>query len=258
MRRTIFFCAIGLLLLTSNVSAGVITIEQEEGTAYAYLVLDPGTQVAISAFRVQLSYPESVTITDIVFSPPYSGAYNIQNDNGSTIISGFTGEKASTTQLVKICFTGSGHIDAFVKKVIDYDLNVIVSDDEDDVNAQPVPSVPEYAPSPGYVSPRGTTSGTSNLDSEIPQNSQNTQPMSTPSDEEDRSYAPGHLDQASTPQLPEDNGSTEYDTVERVQQISSPATDSEGGSPTNAVTLSVFSLFAAIVISINIYYHGRR
>jgi len=256
MRRTIFFCAIGVLLLVSIVSAGVITIEQEEGTAY--LVLDPGAQVAISAFRVQLSYPESVTITDIVFSPPYSGAYNIQNDNGSTLISGFTGGKASTIQLVKIDFTGNGHIDVFVKKIIDYDLNVIISDEEDNVSVQPVPSVPEYALSPGYISPEGTASGTSNPDSGTPQISQNTQPISTSSGEREPSYSPGHLDQVSTPQLPGDNGSTGYDTVERVQQSSSPAMDFEEGLSTNTIPLSMFSLLAAIIISIIINYHGRR
>jgi len=258
MKKLIFSCAIGLLLLIPTVSAGLISIEQGEDTAY--LVLNPETQVEVSAFRVQLLYPETVTITEVAFFAPYNGAYNIQNDNGTTLISGFTGGKASVSRLVMINFTGSGSIDVSVKKIIDYNLNVIETDNVDEKDDQSVPPVPEYAPSPGYISPRSTTTDSNGVVSNIIPVSQNNQLLSNLSDADnkDLSGTSEALNQPSTQGSLADNGFTNSEIDGVTQQNTSPVASSEQGSPANAVPLSLFSLLMAIATSTVINIYRRR
>jgi len=258
MKKLIFSCVIGLLLLVPTVSAGLISIEQEEDTAY--LVINPGTQAEISAFRVQLLYPETVRITEVAFFAPYTGAYNIQNGNGTTLISGFTGGKASVSRLAMINFTGSGSINARVEKIIDYNLNVIETDNVDEKDDQSVPSIPEYAPGPGYISPESTTTDSNGAVFNIIPVSQNNQPMSNQSDadKKDPSGASESLNQASTQGSAVGNGFTGSGTDGITQQNTSPVASSEQGSPTNAVPLSLFTSLMAIATSVIINIRKRR
>ncbi len=258
MKKLIFSCVFGLLLLIPTVSAGLISIDQGEDTAY--LVLNPETQAEISAFRVQLLYPETVMITEVAFFAPYTGAYNIQNDNGTTLISGFTGGKASVSRLVMINFTGSGSIGVCVKKIIDYNLNVIETDNVDEEDDRSVPSIPEYAPSPGYISPGSTTTDSDGEVSNIIPVSHNNQLMSNLSDADnkDPSGASEALNQASTQESLASNGFTNSGADGVAQQNTSSVANSEQGSPTNAVPLSLFSSLMAIATSIAINIHGRR
>lgn len=149
------------LALVSTAAANEIIIESEGGQQY--LTFSGSDSQKIAGYNIQLNYSAATEILSVELSEPYTGVSKIANGAGWTRIIGFTGGDAYSARLAEFTYAGVGNFSIVVYELYDSDLNdVAVSNTFGtmlDATGTPTPTIPEYRPNTGYVSPTGTTSG---------------------------------------------------------------------------------------------------
>ena len=149
------------IALVSVAAANEIVIESEGDQQY--LTYIAGSTKNIAGYNIQLNYSADTEILSVELSEPYTGVSKIANGAGWTRIIGFTGGDAYSARLAEFTYAGVGNFSIIVYELYDSDLNdVAVSNTFGtmlDATGTPTPTIPEYRPNTGYVSPTGTTSG---------------------------------------------------------------------------------------------------
>lgn len=149
------------LALVSVTSANEIVIES--GDDQQYLTFIAGSTKDIAGYNIQLNYSTDTRILSVEPLEPYTGVFKIENDAGWTRIIGFTGGDTYSARLAGFTYSGKGDFSIIVYELYDSELNdVTVSNTMGIVpgaTGSPTPTIPEYRPDPGYVSPSGTASG---------------------------------------------------------------------------------------------------
>jgi len=158
MRISSFFSIVlATILLVSPVLADSIVIETEDGNHY--LSFQSDKSVSISGYNVQLNFSPGIEVQTLEPLLPYTGAVNIQNQKGYAKIVGFTTETTASKRLATLSYSGTGDFEILVIELYDSDLKpVSVTNPQVVLPASPTatPTVPQYQPAPGYVSPTGT------------------------------------------------------------------------------------------------------
>ncbi len=160
MHRTIFIFLLTFTLV-SVAAANEIVIESEGDQQY--LTYIAGSTKNIAGYNIQLNYSADTRILSVEPLEPYTGVFKIENDAGWTRVIGFTGGDTYSARLARFTYSGKGDFSIIVYELYDSELNdVAVSNTMGtmpEATGSPAPTIPEYRPDPGYVSPTGTTSG---------------------------------------------------------------------------------------------------
>lgn len=172
-----FSIVLATALLVSPVLADSIVIETEDGNNYLSFRSD--TSVSISGYNIQLNFSPGTEIQALEPLLPYSGAVNIQNQKGYAKIVGFTAETTAPKRLATLSYSGTGDFEILVIELYDSNMKPVpVTNPQVILPASPTetPTVPQYQPAPGYVSPTGT--GVNTGQQSIPGASTGAQPTS--------------------------------------------------------------------------------
>ncbi|KUL00697.1 MAG: hypothetical protein XE11_2376 [Methanomicrobiales archaeon 53_19] len=226
------------LALVSVTAANEIVIESEGDQQYlAFVASDP---VKIAGYNIQLNYSADTEILSAGPLEPYTGVYKIENGAGWTRIIGFTGGDTYSSRLAGFTYSGKGDFSIVVYELYDSDLNdVTVSNTMGTVpeaTGSPTPTIPEYRPDPGYVSPTGAASGPTPITGGSAGLPVVTELVSTPSPEPTASAKP-------SPSPARTEGSTPTASASLEMTAQSPHTGTTPEAP-----LSVMSVISAIVI----------
>lgn len=231
------------LALVSVTAANEIVIES--GDDQQYLTFIAGSTKNIAGYNIQLNYSADTEILSVEPLEPYTGVFKIENDAGWTRIIGFTGGDTYSSRLAGFTYSGKGDFSIIVYELYDSELNdVTVSNTMGTVpeaTGSPAPTIPEYQPGPGYVSPAGTASGSTPVTGGsaglpvMPNPTSVAFPVST-------SPVTPSLSQSPSPALTEGNTATPTGTPETTAQ--SPYSESTPKSP-----FSGMLVICAIVIA---------
>ena len=149
------------IALVSVAAANEIVIESEGDQQY--LTYIAGSTKNIAGYNIQLNYSADTRILSVEPLEPYTGVFKIENDAGWTRVIGFTGGDTYSARLARFTYSGKGDFSIIVYELYGSELNdVAVSNTMGtmpEATGSPTPTIPEYQPDPGYVSPAGAASG---------------------------------------------------------------------------------------------------
>lgn len=149
------------IALVSTAAANEIVIENDGDRQYLTFVA--GDPVKIAGYNIQLNYSTDTRILSVESLEPYTGVFKIENEEGWTRIIGFTGGDTYSARLAEFTYAGKGDFSIIVYELYDSKLNdVVVTNTAGAMPGEtgsPTPTVPEYQPNTGYISPTGTASG---------------------------------------------------------------------------------------------------
>ncbi len=158
-RNTLIFLL--TLVLVSAAAANEIVIQSDDNQQYlTFVANDP---VKIAGYNIQLNYSADTRILSVETLEPYTGVFKIDNDEGWTRIVGFTGSNRHSARLAGFTYAGKGDFSVIVYELYDSDLNdVAVSNTigtKYSATDSPTPTIPEYQPNVGYISPTRVENG---------------------------------------------------------------------------------------------------
>nr|WP_303716136.1 hypothetical protein [Methanoculleus marisnigri] len=110
------FGIIVLCAMVSAVSAAEVVIESDQLVVKGF-----DDSIGLGAFSIVLGYdPARTTVTEVTFTEPFTGATNIQPDEKTVRISGFTVESGLTGDIpvARIVYEGEGLFDVYVNTLV--------------------------------------------------------------------------------------------------------------------------------------------
>jgi hypothetical protein len=219
------------LTLVSVAAANEIVIESEGDQQY--LTFIAGSTKNIAGYNIQLNYSADTRILSVEPLEPYTGVFKIENDAGWTRVIGFTGGDTYSARLARFTYSGKGDFSIIVYELYDSELNdVTVSNPMGAVpetTGSLTPTIPEYQPDPGYVSPAGTASGSTSVSGGSAGQPVVSNPTSVASPELTLPVSPS-LSESPSPVFTE-GGNTATPTVSLETTTQSPYSESTPKSP---------------------------
>jgi len=119
MRETHIHIIFGIAVLcamASGVTAVEIAIESDQ-----LVVKDFDDSIGLGAFSVVIGYdPAKTTVTEVTFIEPFAGATNIQPDEKTIRVSGFTVQPQLTGDIpiARMVYEGEGRFDVYVDTLV--------------------------------------------------------------------------------------------------------------------------------------------
>ncbi len=161
------------LLMLSLVSAGAANeiVIQGDGDQQ-YLTFVTNDPVKIAGYNIQLNYSADTRILSVEALEPYTGVFKIENNEGWTRIVGFTGSDRHSTRLAGFTYAGKGDFSIIVYELYDSDLNSVTVSNmigtKYSATDPPTPTIPEYQPNVGYISPAKSENSLSSITGDKP------------------------------------------------------------------------------------------
>lgn len=110
------FGIIVLCAMVSAVSAAEVVIESDQLVVKGF-----DDSIGLGAFSIVLGYdPAKTTVTEVTFIEPFTGATNIQPDEKTVRVSGFTVETELTGDIpvARVVYEGEGRFDVYVNTCV--------------------------------------------------------------------------------------------------------------------------------------------
>ncbi len=206
------FGIIVLCAMVSAVSAAEVVVESDQLVVKGF-----DDSIGLGAFSIVLGYdPAKTTVTEIAFIEPFTGATNIQPDEKTARVSGFTVETGLTGDIpvARVVYEGEGQFDVYVNTCVNVrGDSVAVANPAYDGGSPvspgtPATTAPTVAPTTGAPTPTTTqqpvtpqatgTALTGGVDTPaLPQHQQTgaLAPQGTTEPAETRAEVPGTLEQ---------------------------------------------------------------
>lgn len=154
------FGIIVLCAMVSVVSAAEVVVESDQ-----LIVKGLDDSIGLGAFSIVLGYdPARTTVTEVTFIEPFTGATNIQPDEKTVRISGFTVESGLTGDIpvARIVYEGEGLFDVYVNTLVNVQGDAVETSNSAYGGEAPVSpgtqqtTVPTVAPTTGALTPAAT------------------------------------------------------------------------------------------------------